>query len=266
MKTKMKYSLIALFSLIFSILSHAQEPAEVMLLGTFHFKDSGKDVVKVADVDIFSEASQAYLETLTDRLAAFDPSVVLLEYNPESEARINERYKAYLKGEYELPANEIYQLGFRIAKKAGLDSVKSFDHRDLHWAAQPMFDYAEEHGSPEMDTFNEVIATVTAEEKAARASMDLQGLLRRSNDPERDRTNMDLYLATNAIGVDDGWSGADATATWWQRNFRMYANIQKAAKPGGKIIAIGGSGHMAILKELLRIDKRLQAVPPLDYL
>lgn len=51
---------------------------------------------------------------------------------------------------------------------------------------------------------------------------------------------------------------ADASASWWQRNFRMYANIQKVAQPGERIIAIGGSGHMAILKQLLAIDQRLQ--------
>jgi len=79
----------------------------------------------------------------------------------------------------------------------------------------------------------------------------------RSNTAEGDRLNMDLYLATNAIGAGDGYSGADASASWWQRNFRMYANIQKAAQPGERIIAIGGSGHMAILKQLLAIDQRL---------
>ena len=46
---------------------------------------------------------------------------------------------------------------------------------------------------------------------------------------------MDLYLATNPIGARDGYSGADATA-------------------------IGGSGHTAILKQLLKIDERLAEV------
>jgi hypothetical protein len=40
----------------------------------------------------------------------------------------------------------------------------------------------------------------------------------------------------------------------------MYANIQQVAKPGERIIAIGGSGHTAILKQLLKIDRRLVGV------
>jgi hypothetical protein len=71
---------------------------------------------------------------------------------------------------------------------------------------------------------------------------------------------MDLYIATNAIGAGDGYSGADSSASWWHRNFRMYANIQKLATPGERIIVIGGAGHTAILKQLLEIDQRLIGV------
>lgn len=258
--------LIAFFTCLISTAALAVEPARVMLFGTFHFKDAGKDVVKVEDVDIFSEKNQAYLEALTTRLAEFEPTEVLLEYDPENDATINERYRAYLADEFELPANEVYQLGFRIARKAGLERVRSFDHREQHWQAQPMFDYAEKHDSPEMKLFNQIIAEYTAGEEVARKTLSLSELLRRNNDPERDAMNMDLYLATNSIGVNDGWSGADSTATWWQRNFRMYALIQQAAQPGARIIAIGGSGHTAILKTLLEIDTRLQAEDVRPYL
>ena len=45
----------------------------------------------------------------------------------------------------------------------------------------------------------------------------------------------------------------------------MYANIQRLAQPGDRVIAIGGSGHMAILKQLLAIDLRLQGVAADPY-
>lgn len=244
---------------------HAAEPAQVMLIGTFHFSNPGKDVVKVNDVDVMTEESQQYLQTFTERLASFKPTQVLLEYNPENEDTINQRYRDYLAGGYELGVNEIYQLGFRIARAAGLERVQSFDHRELHWNAKPMFEYAEKNNSPEMKAFDAAIEYHTKEDNQARASMDLRELLMRSNDAGRDRLNMDLYLATNAIGARDGYAGADATASWWQRNFRMYANIQQTAKPGERIIAIGGSGHTAILKQLLAIDQRLVGVKVDEY-
>ena len=265
MANKMKKSLITLFTLFFCIITQASEPAQVMLIGTFHFKDPGKDIAKVKDINIFTEDSQQYLQEFARRLAEFKPTKVLLEYNPKNEEMLNQRYKDYLSGDYELGANEIYQLGFRIARQSRLEGVQSFDHRELEWLAEPMFEYAKQHNSPEMTTFSEIIDSHTREEEKARANLVLRELLMRANDPEKERMNMDLYLATNPIGVGDGYSGADATASWWHRNFRMYANIQKAAQPGERVIVIGGSGHMAILKGLLAIDQRLLGVDVEGY-
>jgi hypothetical protein len=253
----MKRLVTTIFTLLLTISAHANEPAQVMLIGTFHFDNPGNDIVKMKDVDILDEASQQYLQQFAKRLAEFKPTRILLEYNPENEELMNQRYADYLAGSYELGVNEIYQLGFRIASQSGLKSIQSFDHRELEWQAEAMFEYAKQNDSPEMKTFNEIIAALTKEEEQTRATKSLRELLMRTNDDQNDRLNMDLYLATNAIGVDDGWSGADSSASWWQRNFRMYANIQKVAQPGERIIAIGGAGHMAILKQLLEIDQRL---------
>jgi len=144
--------------------------------------------------------------------------------------------------------------------------VIRFDNRDVEWQAEAMYEYARQHDSPEMKAHNEFIKSYTAESEQARATMSLKELLQRQNDFENERMNMDLYLATNSIGVGDGYSGAVSTASWWERNFYMYANIQKLAVPGERVIAIGGSGHMAILKQLLAIDSRLEGISVDSYL
>ena len=74
--------LIALVLSLISLPLLAAQPAQVMLFGTFHFKDAGLDTVKVKDIDISTEANQAYLEALTQRLQGFKPTQVLLEYSP----------------------------------------------------------------------------------------------------------------------------------------------------------------------------------------
>jgi hypothetical protein len=197
----MKKPLLTLFMLIFGTTLYANEPAQVMLIGTFHFDNPGNDVVKVTDVDILAKDSQQYLETFSQRLAAFKPTHVLLEYGREDDELLNQRYRNYLAGNYQLGANEIYQLGFRIARAAGLESLQSFDHRDLQWAAEPMFEYAKAHNSPEMKVYDKIIANITEEEKQALANLGLRELLMRSNDSRQDQKNMDIYLSTNAIGV-----------------------------------------------------------------
>ena len=61
-------------------------------------------------------------------------------------------------------------------------------------------------------------------------------------------------VLTNAVGAGENFSGADAAASWWRRNFRMYANVQHIAQPGTRVIVIGGQGHTAVMKDLLGID------------
>ena len=262
----MKRILLSLALVISSFNALAEEPARVMFFGTFHFKDAGLDLAKVEDFNVMDEAPQAYIEDLTGRLASFRPTHVLLEYSPANEEVINERYRNYLDGSFELPANEIYQLGFRIAAKAGLERVHSFDHRDVPWQAEAMFEYAEKHDSPEIRLLNEVIAEHVATEEKLRKTLGLGELLARHNDPGLDHKNMAGYIMTNPIGAGDGYSGADAAASWWQRNFRMYANVQKIAHPGTRVIAIAGSGHTAILKHLLDLDPQRKAEHALPYI
>ena len=40
----------------------------------------------------------------------------------------------------------------------------------------------------------------------------------------------------------------------------MYANVQKAAAPGERVLVIGGSGHIAIVADLLALDEKREAV------
>ncbi len=49
-------------------------------------------------------------------------------------------------------------------------------------------------------------------------------------------------------------------------NFRMYANIQNLANPGDRLVVIGGQGHTAILKDLVKIDSEANFVSVEPYL
>ena len=90
--------------------------------------------------------------------------------------------------------------------------------------------------------------------------------LQLANDPERDRENKALYLVTNDVAAGAGFAGADASASWWRRNFRMYANVQRAAAPGRRVLVVAGQGHTAILKDLLAIDGGREAEDVAPYL
>lgn len=246
--------------------AQSQEPAEVMLLGVFHFANPGLDVVKIGHVNVMTDENQAYLESLANRLSEFDPTVVLLEYSPVRQAEIEARYQRYLDDDFELPANEIYQIGFRVAALSGADTVHGFDEQQVHWKAEPLFEYMETTDTDTGERMSATIERITKEEAAAHETMSLAALLARANDPELDAANRSLYLMTNHVGDGDNFVGADAAASWWHRNFRMYASVQRHAQPGERVLVVAGQGHTAILRQLLADDPDRKAVDVRPYL
>jgi hypothetical protein len=246
--------------------STAAEPAQVMLMGMFHFANPGLDMVKSGVIDVMTAPNQVYLEALSQRLAGFEPTDVLTECSPADQPAYDQQFRDFLEGSFDLPSNETYQVGFRVAKRAGLAGVTCFDESSVGWNAKPMFDYMEAHDRDTRQAVQARFETLSAEQGREQATLSLHELLKLASDPARDAENKGLYLLTNAVGAGDGFSGADASASWWHRNFRMYANIQKAAAPGRRVIVIAGQGHTAILKDLLAVDDRRRAEDVRPYL
>ena len=98
--------------------------AKVLLVGTFHFDDPKLDTYKPKfPYDTASAARQKEIAGVAAALAAWRPTKVGLEFRADFKPKADQRYADYLAGKYELGANEIYQLGFRIARAAGVPRV-----------------------------------------------------------------------------------------------------------------------------------------------
>lgn len=254
-------------SLIWIVCVQAQDsPAEVLLFGVFHFANPGRDVIRVDQIDVSTPESQAYLAALAKRLCEFKPTAILLEFDRAREPDMRRQLEAYRADRADLGINENYQLGFRVAKACGVQKLYGFDESEIGWDAEPLFEYLEEDAPEVLETFNNEIARLQAAEAEAHRGLNLRELLIRANDPEQDRMNKDFYLLTNAVGAGLGFEGADATARWWHRNIRMYANIQRYATAGERVLVVAGQGHTSILRDFLQIDRRISARDIRPYL
>jgi hypothetical protein len=248
-----------------SEVSRQAQPAQIMFLGVFHFDNPGRDAVRYRALDVMQPQSQAYLVQFAQRLAKFAPTKVLLEYPEAKDAAINQQYTNYLAGrESELPRNEIYQLGFRVARLAGLVRVHSFDT-----PAPAQEEKLWEYLSSDPEANSKLMALIESESKRLQELHDtksLKDILALSNSEGEDRRNKGFYMLLNPVGVDQGlFHGADASANWWHRNLRMYALIQRHAVAGERVLVIAGSGHTAVLREFLRADSERVEEPVLDY-
>jgi hypothetical protein len=243
----------------------AEPLARVMLLGLFHFDNPGLDAVKFQPVDVTTPEHQAYLVGLSERLARFAPTRVLLEYPAERDEVMNQRYADFLAGRFELGRNEIYQLGFRVARLMGHPRVYGIDAQAPRGGAG-LWEYLAER--PEkMQDLERLIAAESERLQRMHRALSLREILAISNSVEEDRRNKGFYMYLNPVAAGSGqFLGADDAASWWHRNLRMYALIQEQAQPGERVLVIAGSGHSAILRDLLGADGMRLAEEVLPYL
>jgi len=268
----MKLLISTLLSIIllvssFSPISAEEIPkAQVMMLGLFHFNNPSKDVAKTKSFDVLSDESQTYLQKLAENIQKFKPTKVLLEYDKKNQEMIQQRYDNYLHGEYQLGINEIYQIGFRVAKLAGHKTTYSFDERNVHWQGGPLFEYMKADGKDINDKFKGLIKQVETTHNDYFEKLSLKEVLLKFNEKEMDDFNKYLYVVTNDAHQKDKFIGANASASWWHRNFIMYAKIQAHATPGERVLVIGGQGHTAILKDFLAVDRDRIQIDIKEYL
>lgn len=239
---------------------------EVLLLSTFHFQNPSLDAVKNRVHNVSQKESQEYLDKLSQRLSEWEPTKVLLEYNPNSQQKINGRLQSYLtKDNFELSLSEVEQIGFRVAKRSGLNKVNSFDNRETPWLSEDLLEEIDQYPIIK-NKFEKAISEMSERETRVHSNYELRDILIHYNSREMDHVNKSLYLLTNQVGAEGSFSGANAAASWWHRNFKMLAIIQKYAKEGERVLVVGGQGHIAVIRELIAHDSDIKIIEVKNYL
>src|SRR3954454_18631090 len=104
----------------------AQQPrAEVLVLGVYHFANPGHDIFNMAADDVLGPGRQKEVAEVAEVLKKFKPTKIAVEN--DSQKKLNERYAQYLAGHYVLTANEIDQIGLRLAKELGHTTIYAVD-------------------------------------------------------------------------------------------------------------------------------------------
>ena len=268
MKTTVQYLvLLTLLLAVFPV--RAAEPARptVMILGTFHFEGSATDGVSVTMGDMLSEKRQAEIQEVVDRLARFKPTQIMVEATPEREAHLNATYRDYVAGKHELTANELQQLGMRLAKQLGHEKLYMVDHHQ-GMDFERMMKAGQEAGQHDVlawfqQTIGEVEKTLADAQSADKTVLDA---LRFHNGPWAHNGNS-LYLQLAVLGSATNPAGADVIGDWYERNLHIYANIARAIEsPRARVLVIYGSGHLPQLAGFFEENPNYEWVSALDVL
>ncbi len=238
--------------------------SDLFILGTFHFKDAGLDGYKPKhDINILSDKRQQELQEVLEAIRKFKPTKIAIEQKKTRQARIDSLYKEYLEGRFELKANEIYQIGFRMAKELGHKKVyvvdanaRRFDSDMTDEQYEAKEAYFVEKAGPELVARDEKLHNqfmkMYENEDASKMQMTLLESLLNENDPDRARVSHGHYLIGNfKMNEGDDYFGADGAIWWYSRNLRIFANLLSINQPGAdKVFLLIGAGHLPILNFL----------------
>ncbi|RFB03804.1 DUF5694 domain-containing protein [Parvularcula marina] len=246
------------------------EPIEVMVIGTWHFKNSGADVINVDGPNVLEAERQQELADVVGRLMAFEPTIVALE-------RVTEAPDYIIKGFHTSPPdimatnpNERVQLGYRLATAAGLDDVYGIDEQPSDGEPDYFpFNKLMEHlgATGQMPVFqammDEIQSTVATEMEAISGLTIADGLIRVN---EGLLSSPELYYLMASFDEGEAQPAAELQGYWFMRNTKIFSKLLDIAEPGDRIVVIYGAGHKHWLDHLAEHTPGVTLVDPVPYL
>jgi len=245
---------------------------KVMILGVFHFKDAGLDSYKRKfSFDILKPKRQLELDNLLEKIAKYKPTKILVEWNRiKMDSMTNSWYKEYLNNEttIEDKSNEVFQIGFKLAKILGhkkvycSDATASWFGVNLDWDNYDEEAYLKSLGQYEKSIRYDHEAFYNISDSLKTTQTLVEHLFMVNNPKNRLRSHQ-AYLTENVIrGAGDNYLGADSVARWYRRNLRIFANAYDLTSfdQEERLLLIYGAGHVWQLRQSFKDS------PDFDYI
>lgn len=240
--------------------AQSQDPTrpEILIVGTYHMSNPGRDVHNLEADDVLSATRQREITQLIEVLRRFRPTKIALEVHVRSRT-IAPRYESYLAGDYTLTRNEVDQIGLRLAGALNHPAVYPVDE-DGEFPYTRVLNYAKANGLT--GPFDSLQASVGAGVQRLAEYMGSHTILETLQLMNGDSSVADAvgaYYGFVPFGEPAEYAGSDLVARWFERNIRIYRNIRAlVTSPEDRILVIYGAGHLGWLRQMVEDDPAVQ--------
>ena len=161
-----------------------------------------------------------------------------------------------------LNAGEIHQIGFRLAKALNISSLYAVDYRDSDFPFDSLVNSAKEAGQYNLLGYIKTsIDSIQNEFNESLKKNTLRELLLNQNSKIVKEFQVGAYFDFLVAGKKGNHVGSYLTSEWWRRNMIIYENILKELDgKEKKILVIFGSGHTALLHEMMKYNNNFELV------
>ena len=244
-----------------------EDKIEILNFGTFHMGETN-DANKT-EFDENDKKNQFEINEIAKKLALFEPTVIIVETPPEYDKKLQNEYQEYLlnpKMKFKNPS-EIELLAYELGRISGAKRIYGIDHK---------MSYNYNIGAEMVNSVDSIwhnkyykdplkyYPTVNIDEK----NLNLLDKLKLTNN----NLYLDFLIEVNAemlshVGSEKGFEGADEATKYYQRNIRMYSNLNRLnLTSADRVFILMGASHTAYLRDFISRSPKYKMVNTFSYL
>ena len=112
---------------------------QIMVLGSYHMANPGKDYANLRADDVLAPARQAEIQSVVTSLAAFGPTKIAVETSADRQHEIDEAYDAFRRGDQNHGEDESGVVIDRSLHVAPRRSAQDYGRSALHRKPQQVW-------------------------------------------------------------------------------------------------------------------------------
>ncbi|MBL8516595.1 MAG: hypothetical protein JNM76_06470 [Betaproteobacteria bacterium] len=246
---------------------------EVMVLGSYHMANPGRDVVNSKTDDVTTPARQQQLADVARRLAAFKPTKIVVEMVPDGEGFTVPAYRDFTPEKLMQDRSEITQIAYRLAHQLGHREVYAIDEKSKtidYFPYGKVQEYAKSTGrDAELGALMGGARVFAKDLETRQATQTVAQLLAHMNEPATIRGAQKLYTGMLRFGGRESgerWPGAELNAAWYLRNAKIFSKLTRIVEPGDRVVVLFGAGHSYQLREFVASTNGFRLIEPNAFL
>lgn len=249
------------------ILNNKLNKISILNFGTFHMGFT-TDATKT-EFDEHDKENQKAVHQIAEKLSSFKPTVIIVETVPDYNEKLQLEYNEYLKNPEMFFKNpsEIELLAYELGRLSGTKRIFGIDHK-MGYNYNIVNELKNQIDSIWHDKFYTNPFSFFPQVNVNQGSLSLQDKLKLTN---QDRY-LDLIITINAdmlthVGTEHGFEGADEAAKFYQRNLRMYSNLNRInLNKNDRVFILMGAAHTAFFRDFISRSPKYEMVNTFEYL
>ncbi|WP_246848971.1 DUF5694 domain-containing protein [Aquimarina sp. U1-2] len=239
----------------------------VLNFATFHMGKTSD--ANSTEFDENDRKNQQDAKRIAEMISKFKPTIICVEYPTEKDSILQNEYKKFLKNPSEPVSwyGEIGLVAFPLAQMNGLKKIYGIDHK-MSYNYRIAREIENEIDSITVNNYYENPFKDHPEIDADMDSLNLLEKLKLMNHPKF----LDFLIVVNAdilayAGTEGNFEGADEAAKYYQRNLRIYSNLNRIPMTNDdRVFILSGGSHTAFLREFFERSPKYEMVDTFQYL